>query len=151
MLFVPTVYGWPNVLIELARPWPVSVFFPLRDLRQPEVPHATDREVAEGLRALGDETRLQITRLVAEEPRSTKELAAPAQPVRVGRLASPQDAGRVPGWSTATATGTSCCTRWCPTGSGRSAGRCGARSDSRRPPPVPVPALPVAVSRAPQT
>ena len=76
MLFVPTVYGWPNVLIELARPWPVAIFFPLRDLRQPEVPHATDREVADGLRALGDETRLQITRLVAEEPRSTKELAA---------------------------------------------------------------------------
>lgn len=76
MLFVPTVYGWPNVLIELAEPWAVAVFFPLRDLRQPEVPHATDREVADGLRALGDETRLQITRLVAEEPRSTKELAA---------------------------------------------------------------------------
>ena len=76
MLFVPTVFGWPNVLIELARPWPVSVFFPLRDLRQPEVPLATDHEVADGLRALGDETRLQITRLVAEEPRSTKELAA---------------------------------------------------------------------------
>ncbi len=76
MLFVPTVYGWPNVMIELATPWPVAVFLPLRDLRQPEVPHATDREVADGLRALGDETRLQITRLVAEEPRSTKELAA---------------------------------------------------------------------------
>lgn len=75
MLFVPTVYGWPRVMIELARPWPVSIFFPLRDLRQPEVPHATDHEVADGLRALGDETRLQITRLVAEEPRSTKELA----------------------------------------------------------------------------
>lgn len=76
MLFVPTVYGWPNVLIELAHPWPLSVFFPLRELRQPEVPHASDHEVASGLRALGDETRLQITRLVAEEPRSTKELAA---------------------------------------------------------------------------
>jgi DNA-binding transcriptional ArsR family regulator len=76
MLFVPTVYGWPNVLIELARPWPVAVFFPLRDLRQPEVPQASDHEVADGLRALGDETRLQITRLVAEEPRSTKELAS---------------------------------------------------------------------------
>lgn len=76
MLFVPTVYGWPSVLLELDEPWPIAVFFPLRDLRQPEVPHAADHEVAEGLRALGDETRLQITRLVAEQPRSTKELAA---------------------------------------------------------------------------
>lgn len=75
MLLVPTVYGWPRVLVELAPPWPVSVMLPLRDMRQPEVPHATDHEVADGLRALGDETRLQITRLVAEQPRSTRELA----------------------------------------------------------------------------
>jgi DNA-binding transcriptional ArsR family regulator len=32
--------------------------------------------VVEGFRALGDEVRLQIARLVAEHPRSTKELAA---------------------------------------------------------------------------
>ncbi len=75
LLFVPTVYGWPAVLIEMARPWPVSIFFPLRDLRQPAVPHASDHEVVDGFRALGDETRLQIARLVAEHPRSTKELA----------------------------------------------------------------------------
>lgn len=73
--FVPTVYGWPCVLIELARPWPLAVIFPLRELRNPAVPPATDSEVASGFRALGDETRLQIARLVAEDPRSTKELA----------------------------------------------------------------------------
>lgn len=76
LLLVPTVYGWPKVMIELSEPWPVSVMVPLRQLRQPEVPHSSDHEVADGLRALGDETRLQITRMVAEQPRSTKELAA---------------------------------------------------------------------------
>ncbi|HKJ56337.1 MAG TPA: DUF5937 family protein [Nitriliruptoraceae bacterium] len=75
MLLVPTVYGWPKVMIELSEPWPVSMIVPLRELRQPEVPQASDHEVADGLRALGDETRLQITRMVAEQPRSTKELA----------------------------------------------------------------------------
>jgi DNA-binding transcriptional ArsR family regulator len=75
MLLVPTVYGWPSVLVELAPPWPVAVIFPLRDLRRPEVPTASDHEVADGPRALGDETRLQIARMVAEQPRSTKELA----------------------------------------------------------------------------
>jgi DNA-binding transcriptional ArsR family regulator len=75
LLFVPTVYGWPNVLVDVTAPWPAAVFFPLRDLRTPEVPHASDAEVVEGFRALGDETRLQIARLVAEDPRSTKELA----------------------------------------------------------------------------
>ena len=75
LLFVPTVYGWPCVLIDTTDPWPLSVIFPLRDLRAPEVPHATDHEVVNGFSALGDETRLQIARLVAEDPRSTKELA----------------------------------------------------------------------------
>lgn len=75
MLLVPTHYGWPRVLIELAQPWPVAIIVPLRDLRQPEVPLAADHEVAGGLRALGEETRLQIARLVAEQPRSTTELA----------------------------------------------------------------------------
>lgn len=75
LLLVPTVYGWPRVLIELAEPWPVLVIFPLRELRHPAVPHATDAEVVGGFRAFGDETRLQIARLVAEHPRSTSELA----------------------------------------------------------------------------
>lgn len=75
LLVVPTVYGWPRVLIEIAERWPLAVFVPLRDLRQPEVPQEADHAVADGLRALGDETRLQITRMVAEQPRSTKELS----------------------------------------------------------------------------
>lgn len=75
LLFVPTVYGWPCVLIELAPPWPLAIVFPLRELRHPQVPQASDREVVEGFKALADETRLQIARLVAEDPRSTKELA----------------------------------------------------------------------------
>lgn len=75
LLFVPTVFGWPRVLIEIDPPWPLLVVFPLHDLRHPAVPHASDLEVVEGFRAFGDETRLQIARLVAESPRSTSELA----------------------------------------------------------------------------
>ena len=76
LLFVPTAFGWPKVMLELARPWPASVFFPMRHLRQPTRPQASDAEVVSGCRALGDETRLQILRAVSELPRSTKELAA---------------------------------------------------------------------------
>ena len=38
LLFVPTVYGWPCVLIDITNPWPASVIFPLRDLRAPRSP-----------------------------------------------------------------------------------------------------------------
>lgn len=72
---VPTVYGWPHVAVEVDPPWALSMIHPIRQLQQPEVAQASDHEVATGLRALGDETRLQISRLVAEQPRSTTELA----------------------------------------------------------------------------
>ncbi len=75
LLLVPTVYGWPRVLVESAPPWPLMIIFPLRDMRHPAVPHASDAEVIDGFRAIGDETRLQIARLVADNPRSTSELA----------------------------------------------------------------------------
>jgi DNA-binding transcriptional ArsR family regulator len=76
LLFVPTVYGWPKVMLELERRWAMALFVPLRHLRQPTVATATDAEVVSGCRALGDETRLQILRLVADSPRSTKELSS---------------------------------------------------------------------------
>ena len=76
LLLVPTVYGWPRVLVEEAPPWPLMIIFPLRDMRHPAMPQASDAEVIDGFRAIGDETRLQIARLVAEHPRSTSELAA---------------------------------------------------------------------------
>lgn len=71
---VPSVYA-NSIMIETDDPWPTSIILPIPEVRAPEVPQASDREVAEALRALGDETRLQIARLVSEQPRSTKELA----------------------------------------------------------------------------
>lgn len=75
MSFVPTWYGWPAVMIGLAEPFQVTIIHPLREMRHPQVPTASDAEVAAGFSAIGDQTRLQIARLVAENPRSTKELA----------------------------------------------------------------------------
>lgn len=75
LLLVPTVYGWPCVMLELTEPWPPSIHFPLRSLRNPEVPDASAAEVVDGFKALADETRLQIARMIAEEPRSTRELS----------------------------------------------------------------------------
>ncbi|MBY5160904.1 ArsR/SmtB family transcription factor [Salsipaludibacter albus] len=72
---VPTVYGWPRVAVEIDPPWSVAIIHPIRALQSPEQRQPSDSEVAAGLRALGDETRLQISRLVATEPRSTTELA----------------------------------------------------------------------------
>jgi DNA-binding transcriptional ArsR family regulator len=73
--FVPTLYGWPRVLVELEPAWPLLIIVPLRQLRHPTRSQASEVEVVDGLRALGDATRLQVARLVAEHPRSTREVA----------------------------------------------------------------------------
>jgi DNA-binding transcriptional ArsR family regulator len=74
LALVPTTFEH-RVLVEADPPWQLAIILPTRSMRQVEVPQASDREVATGMRALGDETRLQILRLIAEAPRSTKELA----------------------------------------------------------------------------
>jgi DNA-binding transcriptional ArsR family regulator len=74
LALVPTTFEH-RVLVEADPPWQLAIILPTRSMRQVEVPQASDREVAAGMRALGDETRLQILRLIAEAPRSTKELA----------------------------------------------------------------------------
>jgi DNA-binding transcriptional ArsR family regulator len=56
-------------------PWPPSVVYPaafVADEARPRIPSA---DLVSVLRGLGDGTRLQALRLIAERPRSTQELA----------------------------------------------------------------------------
>lgn len=75
LVFVPSAYVWPHVLINCDAPWPLGVVYPapfvLRDAR-PEIP---DAELLRVLRAVADDTRLRALKLIAERPRSTQELA----------------------------------------------------------------------------
>jgi DNA-binding transcriptional ArsR family regulator len=75
VVFVPSAYVWPHVLINCDEPWPLGVIYPapfvVRDAR-PEIP---DAELLRVLRAVADDTRLRALKLIAERPRSTQELA----------------------------------------------------------------------------
>ncbi len=72
---VPSVYCWPCVAVEADDPWPTSIIYPITELRRPARPVDDGDTVVEQLKALADGTRLRITQLVAEQPRSTRELA----------------------------------------------------------------------------
>jgi DNA-binding transcriptional ArsR family regulator len=72
---IPSVYVWPHVRVNCDAPWPLAVLYPpatmpsgLGGTRAPDA-------LVHALRAAADPTRLRILQLVAEQPRSTEELA----------------------------------------------------------------------------
>jgi DNA-binding transcriptional ArsR family regulator len=75
LLAVPSAYAWPHARVNCDPPWPPALVyaapFVLAEAARAPVPP----ELVRTLRAVADETRLRILRLVAERPRSTEELA----------------------------------------------------------------------------
>jgi DNA-binding transcriptional ArsR family regulator len=72
---VPSAYVWPHVAVNCDEPWPLALVYPapfmVRQARQ-ELP---PEELLRLLRAVGDATRLRALKLIAEQPRTTQELA----------------------------------------------------------------------------
>ena len=75
LLFVPSAYVWPHVLISCDEPWPLSLVYPAPFVARDARPKLPSAELVGVLRAVGDDTRLRTLRLIAERPRSTQELA----------------------------------------------------------------------------
>ncbi len=74
-VLVPSVYVWPHVRVNCDQPWPPTLIFPIAHLMQTAHPPLPPRDILHVLRALADDTRLRALRLIAEQPRSTQELA----------------------------------------------------------------------------
>ena len=74
--FYPSVYIWPHVRVNCDAPWPLAVAYPAEFVAREARRAAVPSELAAALRAAGDPTRLEILRLVAQQPRTTEELAA---------------------------------------------------------------------------
>jgi DNA-binding transcriptional ArsR family regulator len=73
LLLVPSLYVRPHVRVNCDRPWPLALIYPAAGDGRKRSPPPPD--LVEALRALGDGTRLQVLRLIAERPRSPQELA----------------------------------------------------------------------------
>jgi DNA-binding transcriptional ArsR family regulator len=72
---LPSVYVWPHVRVNCDAPWPLAVLYPPATMRSGLAGTAAPEELVQALRAAADPTRLRILQLVAEQPRSTEELA----------------------------------------------------------------------------
>jgi DNA-binding transcriptional ArsR family regulator len=74
LLLMPSVYVWPHVRVNCDKPWPLTLAYRAPHLAERRVSPEPERR-ARLYRALGDSTRLRILGLIAEQPRSTQELA----------------------------------------------------------------------------
>jgi DNA-binding transcriptional ArsR family regulator len=75
LVLVPSVYVWPHVWLNCDSPWPLGVVYPAPFIAADSRPSIPSRELVDVLRAVGESTRLQTLKLIAERPRSTQELA----------------------------------------------------------------------------
>ncbi|WP_194903649.1 ArsR/SmtB family transcription factor [Catenulispora rubra] len=75
LVLAPSAYVWPHVRVNCDGPWPLGLVFPASSIVREARPRIPPAQLTGILRALADDTRLRVLRLVAEQPRSTQELA----------------------------------------------------------------------------
>jgi DNA-binding transcriptional ArsR family regulator len=75
LVLAPSTYVWPHVRVNCDAPWPLGLVFAASSIVREARPRIPPAQLVGVLRALGDDTRLRVLRLIAERPRSTQELA----------------------------------------------------------------------------
>jgi DNA-binding transcriptional ArsR family regulator len=75
LVLAPSAYVWPHVRVNCDGPWPLGLVFPASSIVREARPRIPPARLTGILRALADDTRLRTLRLIAEQPRSTQELA----------------------------------------------------------------------------
>ena len=75
LVLAPSTYVWPHVRVNCDAPWPLGLVFPATAIVREARPRIPPTQLVGVLRALADDTRLRVLRLIAERPRSTQELA----------------------------------------------------------------------------
>jgi DNA-binding transcriptional ArsR family regulator len=74
LVLSPSVFVWPHLRVNCDPPWPTALVYAAPTLAREAAPRVPPAELLRILRALGDDTRLRILKLIAERPRTTQEL-----------------------------------------------------------------------------
>ena len=75
LLLVPSVFVWPHLRVNCDPPWPTTLVYSAPSLAREAEPRIPPAELLRILRAVADDTRLRVLKLIAERPRTTQELA----------------------------------------------------------------------------
>jgi DNA-binding transcriptional ArsR family regulator len=71
----PSVFVWPHVLVNCDGPWPTALVHATPGLGRDAAARIPPADLTRILRAIADDTRLRMLKLIAERPRTTQELA----------------------------------------------------------------------------
>ncbi len=74
LVLSPSVFVWPHLRVNCDPPWPLALVYAAPALVREAEPRIPPAELLRILRALADDTRLRILKLIAERPRTTQEL-----------------------------------------------------------------------------
>jgi len=74
LVLSPSVFTWPHLRLNCDPPWPTAIVYAAPFVAREAAPRIPPDELLRVLRALGDDTRLRILKLIAERPRTTQEL-----------------------------------------------------------------------------
>ncbi len=74
LVLSPSVFVWPHLRVNCDPPWPLALVYAAPALVREAEPRIPPAELLQILRALADDTRLRVLRLIAERPRTTQEL-----------------------------------------------------------------------------
>ena len=74
LVLTPSYFVWPHLQINCDEPWPLAIVYTASQVAREAEPRIPEAELLRTLRAVADDTRLRILRLIAERPRSTQEL-----------------------------------------------------------------------------
>jgi DNA-binding transcriptional ArsR family regulator len=74
LVLVPSAFVWPHLRVNCDPPWPTAIVYTAPAVAHGAEPQIPPAELLELLRAVGDDTRLRVLKLVAERPRTTQEL-----------------------------------------------------------------------------
>jgi DNA-binding transcriptional ArsR family regulator len=74
LVLVPSTFVWPHLRISCDLPWPLAIVYTAPELACEAEPRVPQAELLRALRAVADDTRLRVLKLIAERPRTTQEL-----------------------------------------------------------------------------
>ncbi len=75
LVLSPSLFVWPHLLVNCDRPWPRTLVYATPQQSREAQPRIPPEELLGALRALADDTRLRVLKLISEHPRTTQELA----------------------------------------------------------------------------
>ena len=74
LVLCPSFFVWPHLRVNCDPPWPLALVYTAPQLARQARPRVPQAELLRGLRAVADDTRLRVLKLIAERPRTTQEL-----------------------------------------------------------------------------